>query len=127
MPCGAQIPLPEDPPWWELHNVSWGEVVEVASEVHALYQRPKAKYVAVGRRAAGATPPGAMPTPMASPATAHGTPAASRQGAGSGGALQNGDSVHAGGGGGSSGAREPGGSGEAHDERDGAPAQVRSR
>ncbi|KAK9825369.1 hypothetical protein WJX81_005635 [Elliptochloris bilobata] len=53
-----QIPLPEDPPWWELHNVSWGEVVEVASEVYALYQRPKATYEPVGKPA-GAPSPGA--------------------------------------------------------------------
>ena len=128
--CGAaaQIPLPEAPPWWELHNVSWGEVCEVCCEVHALYARPKATYVCVGP-GAGAPPPGALPTPVASPATAHGTPAASRQGGGSGGVLQNGDSngVDAGGGasaGGGSG--EPaGGSGDARDKAPG--TQVRDR
>ncbi len=116
--AARQIPLPEDPPWWELHNVSFEELAEVCCEVHALYARPPAAYVRVGREP-GALSAGALPTPMASPATAHGTPAASRQEAGSGGGLQNGgESAHAGGG-----AAGPG----SGDDRDGAPAQVRGR
>jgi len=116
--AARQIPLPEDPPWWELHNVSFEELAEVCCEVHALYTRPPAAYVRVGREP-GALSAGALPTPMASPVTAHGTPAASRQEAGSGGGLQNGgESAHAGGG-----AAGPG----SGDDRDGAPAQVRGR
>lgn len=44
-----QVPLPEDPPWWELFKVNKAEMYTVARTVHALYQLPKMTYVSVYR------------------------------------------------------------------------------
>ncbi len=42
-----QVPLPENPPWWEAFKVSTSQVVEVVLAMHNLYQRPKAYYIEV--------------------------------------------------------------------------------
>lgn len=48
-----QIVLPERPgdAWWELCSVAHADVLEVASEIHALYLKPPPVYVALGRAA----------------------------------------------------------------------------
>jgi hypothetical protein len=69
----GQVPLPEDPPWWELHNVRYEDICEVCWEVQRLYQQPKARYVDVLEQRAQ---PGSVGgTPQASPMAAHGSPA----------------------------------------------------
>ncbi|KAK9915685.1 hypothetical protein WJX75_002648 [Coccomyxa subellipsoidea] len=67
-----KVPLPEDPPWWELHNVTFEDICEVCSEVQSLYQRPPARYVAVTR---GVQASSAAATPQASALTGQGSPA----------------------------------------------------
>lgn len=66
-----QIPLPEEPPWWELHNITFEDICEVCMEVHSLYQRPPARYIALTR---GAQASSAAATPQASPMTGQGSP-----------------------------------------------------
>ncbi len=67
-----QVPLPENPAWWELHNVAFEDIIEVCWEVQNLYQRPPAQYVAVTQ---GAQASSAVATPPASPLTGQGSPA----------------------------------------------------
>ncbi|GLC50293.1 hypothetical protein PLESTB_000363400 [Pleodorina starrii] len=42
-----QVPLPDNPPWWEAFKVSTDQLVEVVIALHSLYQRPKAHYIEV--------------------------------------------------------------------------------
>ena len=62
------MPLPEQPPWWELFDVTQAELAKVARTMAALYSQPKAQYVAVKQ---GHTPQG-LTSPGASPAMANG-------------------------------------------------------
>ena len=66
-----QVPLPEDPPWWELFKVKRADMFAVAREVHALYQLPKMTYVSVYRAQQG--------SPRDAPAAKEGTPMVSAQ------------------------------------------------
>jgi hypothetical protein len=53
----AQVPLPEDPPWWELFNVQPALMFEVCREMHQLYARPQAQYIPVYRSMLASKPP----------------------------------------------------------------------
>lgn len=46
-----QVALPEDPPWWTVFHVKKPDLIEVACEVHSLYQRPKAAYIPLSNEA----------------------------------------------------------------------------
>ena len=70
-PGVLQVPLPEDPPWWELFKVKRADMYAVAREVHALYQLPKMTYVSVYRAQQG--------SPKDAPAAKEGTPMVSAQ------------------------------------------------
>lgn len=43
----SQVPLPEDPPWWELFAVTRLELLTVAAALEQLYAAPRATYVEV--------------------------------------------------------------------------------
>ena len=45
--CCVQVALPSQPPWWELFDVRFEDICEVACEMQALYARPKAQYISV--------------------------------------------------------------------------------
>lgn len=45
----AQIPLPEDPPWWLVFDCEKREILEVCRVMEELYKMPKAKYIEVGK------------------------------------------------------------------------------
>eukprot|EP00899_Mesostigma_viride_P013039 jgi/Mesvir1/21736/Mv04146-RA.1 len=40
-----QVPLPEDPPWWLLFNVTLPQIVEVCRVITNMYTLPKATYI----------------------------------------------------------------------------------
>ncbi len=40
-----QIPLPENPPWWDLFNTTEKEIAEIANAIQGLYSRPKMEWV----------------------------------------------------------------------------------
>ncbi|KXZ56259.1 CYCL1 protein [Gonium pectorale] len=42
-----QVPLPDNPPWWEAFKVPTEQLVEVVLTLNDLYQRPKAHYIEV--------------------------------------------------------------------------------
>ncbi|EFJ47579.1 L type cyclin [Volvox carteri f. nagariensis] len=42
-----QVPLPENPPWWEAFKVPTDQLVQVVLTLHNVYQRPKAHYIEV--------------------------------------------------------------------------------
>ncbi len=46
-----QVALPEDPPWWTVFHVKKPDLIEVACEVHSLYQLPKAAYIPLSNEA----------------------------------------------------------------------------
>ncbi len=56
------MPLPDKVPWWEVFSCRTDQIVEVACTLHALYARPKAKYVSLDPEAV----PGAAGKPAAS-------------------------------------------------------------
>ncbi len=76
-----QIPLPEDPAWWDLFNVAKHDLLEVACEVLDLYKLPKAEYAPISKDAqreqrhaaalqqSTASPISGHPTPARSPGT----------------------------------------------------------
>ena len=64
-----QVALPEDPPWWELFEVTRAELAKVCRVMTALYQQPKAVYVPLQQLSAG------LASPAASPLLANGAPA----------------------------------------------------
>lgn len=76
-----QIPLPEDPAWWDLFNVAKHDLLEVACEVLDLYKLPKAEYAPISKDAqreqrhaaalqqSAASPISGHPTPARSPGT----------------------------------------------------------
>ena len=49
--CPAQVPLPEDVPWWDAFGAKTQEVLEVVRTLHDLYKRPKTEYTSVLREA----------------------------------------------------------------------------
>ena len=79
-----QIPLPEDPAWWDLFNVAKHDLLEVACEVLDLYKLPKAEYAPISKDAqrehrhaaalqqSAASPISGHPTPARSPGTSVG-------------------------------------------------------
>ena len=80
-----QVVLPEGPGgnWWELCSVAHTDVLEVASEIHALYLQPPPVYVALSRVAhgSGASAPrvsslAAAASPASVPASPQGGPPA---------------------------------------------------
>jgi cyclin L len=88
----AQVVLPErlGDAWWELCSVSRADVLEVASEIHALYSQPAPVYVALGRAAPGASVPrvsslAAAASPISVPASPQGGPPAAGAAAAAGG------------------------------------------
>ena len=46
-----QVALPEDPPWWTVFHVKKTDLIEVACEVHSLYQLPQATYIPLSNTA----------------------------------------------------------------------------
>lgn len=46
-----QVPLPENPAWWELFRVNKSELLEVAVAVSNLYTLPKAAYAPISKDA----------------------------------------------------------------------------
>lgn len=100
-----QVVLPEGPGgnWWELCSVAHTDVLEVASEIHALYLQPPPVYVALSRaaHAPGASAPrvsslAAAASPASVPASPQGGPpaaggsAAAGEGSAATGQLPNG-------------------------------------
>lgn len=77
-----QVPLPENPAWWDLFSVAKQDLLEVACEVLSLYHLPKAEYAPISRDAqreqrhlaalkqTAASPISGRPTPARSPGTA---------------------------------------------------------
>lgn len=43
------VPMPENPPWWEVFGVSKEQLLEVAGAIIELLGQPKASYVALGK------------------------------------------------------------------------------
>lgn len=76
-----QVPLPENPAWWDLFSVAKQDLLEVACEVLSLYQLPKAEYAPISKDAqreqrhlaalkqTTASPISGRPTPARSPGT----------------------------------------------------------
>ena len=58
-----QVALPEEPPWWELFDVTQAELAKVCRVMTALYQQPKAEYVPLRQLAADLASPAASPLP----------------------------------------------------------------
>ena len=46
-----QVPLPENPAWWELFSVNKSELLQVAVAVSNLYSLPKAEYAPISKDA----------------------------------------------------------------------------
>ena len=51
------MPLPEDPPWWELFDVKKADMYTVCRELQALYDRPKVAYISVWKEKKAAPSP----------------------------------------------------------------------
>lgn len=69
--CMPQVPLPENPAWWELFSVEKSELLQVAVAVSNLYALPKAEYAPISkdnlreqRHAAAAKQSAAPPSPQ---------------------------------------------------------------
>jgi hypothetical protein len=44
-----RVALPENPPWWEAFDAKKSDIDEVCRVLADLYQRPKARYIEVGK------------------------------------------------------------------------------
>ncbi|KAG1653418.1 hypothetical protein FOA52_009127 [Chlamydomonas sp. UWO 241] len=65
------VPLPDDPnaPWWEVFSCTTDQLVGVVQTLHALYARPKAVYISIGKDAAPVPLNVDSPAPVTSIAT----------------------------------------------------------
>ena len=91
-----QIPLPENPAWWDVFSVAKNDLLEVACEVLNLYKLPKAEYAPISKDAQREQRhAAALQQSAASPMSGHPTPARS-PGTMSFGAAQTGDIAPAG-------------------------------
>lgn len=57
------IPLPENPPWWELFNTEKDDILRIVHTIRELYGRPKAAYINVLKPKKKRSPPPKLAPP----------------------------------------------------------------
>ncbi|GAB4814067.1 hypothetical protein N2152v2_001113 [Parachlorella kessleri] len=79
-----KMPMPENPPWWEVFEATQEQVHGVCAALLELYSRPKAEYIALGRDVTSRAHLPGMPSPKTTSVTPLRSPLPEPSGAASG-------------------------------------------